>query len=94
LVTKGYIQQKGIDFYETFSPTLRMDLNKNFTALAAQNEFNIHQIDVNAAYFNAHLKEKVFMNPPKGRSDYGKYYWRLNKAIYGLKQMARSGTRN
>jgi len=51
-----------------------------------QNNFDIQQIDINAAYLNAKLKEEVYMEPPKGHPDYRKRYRKLNKAIYGLKQ--------
>jgi len=86
LVAKGFTQQKGIDYHETFSPTLKSDSIRIFTALAVQNKFNIHQIDINAAYLNAPLKEEIYMKPPKGHEDYNKRYWKLKRAIYGLKQ--------
>ena len=74
LVAKGYTQQEGIDFHETFSPTLKLDSIRIFTALAVQNNFQIHQIDINAAYLNAPLKEEIYMKPPKGHEDYNKKY--------------------
>jgi hypothetical protein len=86
LVAKGYTQQFGIDYKETFSPTLKQDSIRIFTSISAQHNFNIEQIDVNAAYLNAGLKEDLYMKPPKGHEDYNKRYWKLNKAIYGLKQ--------
>ena len=86
LVAKGYTQQEGIDFHETFSPTLKSDSIRIFTALAVQNNFQIHHIEINAAYLNAPLKEEIYMKPPKGHEDYNKKYWKLRKAIYGLKQ--------
>jgi hypothetical protein len=58
-------------------------------SIAAQNNFNIEQIDVNAAYLNAKLTEKIFMKPPQGHPDCNKKYWNLNKAIYSLKQSGR-----
>ena len=89
LVAKGYTQQKGIDYNETFSPTLKPDSIRIFTALAVQCRFEIHQLDVKAAYLNAPLKETIYMKPPKGHKDYNKKIWKLKKAIYGLKQSGR-----
>jgi len=60
LVVKGFTQQKGIDYHETFSPTLKSDSIRIFTALAIQNNFDIHQIYINATYFNAYLRLKLF----------------------------------
>jgi len=39
-----------IDFHETFSPTLKHDSIRILTSVAAQNSYNIEQIDINAAY--------------------------------------------
>jgi len=86
LVAKGFTQKLGIDYQETFSPTLKQDSIRIFTAISVQNNFNIEQIDINAAYLNATLDEDLYMMPPKGHEDYGKRYWKLRKAIYGLKQ--------
>jgi len=77
LVARGYTQQEGIDYHETFSPTLKLDSIRIFTALAEQNNFDIQQIDINAAYLNAKLKEEVYMRTPKGHPDYRKRYWKL-----------------
>ena len=66
LVAKGYTQQFGIDYKEIFSPTLKQDSIRIFTSISAQHNFNIEQIDVNAAYLNAGLKEDLYMKPPKG----------------------------
>jgi len=30
------------------------------------------------------------MTPPEGHEDYNSFYWKLNKAIYGLKQSGNS----
>ena len=86
LVAKGFTQQHGIDYKDTFAPTLKLDSIRIFTHIAARNNFQIEQIDVNAAYLNAHLKEEIYMEPPKGHPDHKKYIWKLKKAIYGLKQ--------
>ena len=93
LVAKGYTQQLGIDYKETFAPTLKQDSLRIITALAVQNNFNIEQIDVNSAYLNAPLTEEIYMRAPEGHSSYNKYYWKLNKALYGLKQAGKEWNR-
>ena len=89
LVARGFTQQYGRDFKETFSPTLNHDSLRILTTFAVQNNFNIEQIDINAAYLNANLTEELFMKPPEGHQDYKRYFWKLKKAIYGLKQSGR-----
>jgi len=78
-----------IDFYNTFSPTLKHDSIRILTSISAQKNFNIEQIDINAAYLNEKLNENIYMKPPEGHNDYNKCFWKLNKAIYGLKQSGR-----
>jgi len=86
LVAKGYTQKQGIDYHDTFAPTLKHDSIRILTAIATKNNFNIEQIDINTAYLNARLKEEIYMNPQEGHPDFNKNYLKLNKAIYGLKQ--------
>ena len=86
LVAKGYTQEYGVDYKETFAPTLKQDTIRIITVLAVQNNFNIKQIDINSAYLNAPLKEVIYMKTPEGDPLYGKSFWKLNKALYGLKQ--------
>ena len=47
---------------------LSPDLNQSeqFIALAVQNDFKLHQIDVTTAFLNGDLKEEVYMTPPEG----------------------------
>jgi len=89
LVAKGFTQKYGIDFKDTFSPILKPDSIRILTSIAAQNNFSIQQIDVNAAYLNANLKKDIYMSAPEGHTDYGKYFWKLNEALCGLKQSAK-----
>ena len=47
---------------------LSPDLNQSeqFIALAVQNDFKLHQIDVTTAFLNGDLKDEVYMKPPEG----------------------------
>jgi len=89
LVARGFSQILGIDYIETFSPTLKQDSLRIITALAVHYNFNIYQLDIKAAYLNAELKEELYMEIPEGDENFKKGYWKLNKAIYGLKQAGR-----
>jgi len=86
LVAKGYNQKYGIDYKETFAPTLKQDTLRVFTVIAVINNFKIKQIDVNSAYLNAPIEEDIYMIAPEGHYSHGKYFWKLKKALYGLKQ--------
>lgn len=90
LVARGFTQQVGIDFKETFSPTLKQDSLIIITAISAQLGFRIEQIDINSVYLNADLEEDIYMKISQGHPSYGKAYWKLNKALYGLKQAGKA----
>ncbi|GJT89009.1 retrovirus-related pol polyprotein from transposon TNT 1-94 [Tanacetum coccineum] len=62
LVAKGYGQEEGIDFAESFAPVARLEAIRIFDAYAAHKNFSIYQMDVKTAFRTArpiekHLKE-------------------------------------
>jgi hypothetical protein len=91
LVIKGYEQQYGIDYEETFAPVAKFATVRLLFALAAQYDWEIDQMDVITAFLNPVLQEEVYMELPKGASaSGGKLYCRLKKSLYGLKQAPRA----
>ncbi|GJV99399.1 ribonuclease H-like domain, reverse transcriptase, RNA-dependent DNA polymerase [Tanacetum coccineum] len=92
LVAKGYIQQHGIDFEEVFAPVARMEIIWLLIAIATNNKWEVHHLDVKSAFLHGDLKEEVYVTQPEGfvkRQDNGKVY-RLIKALYGLRQAPRA----
>lgn len=88
IMAKGYTQQKGIDFMDTFSPVTKMSIVRDFLALVASNEWYLHQMDVNNAFLHVYLSEEICMNPSEGyHIPLGKIL-KLTKSLYGLKQMS------
>jgi len=91
LVAQGFSQQPGIDYNETFAPVARIDIVRMVLAIAAQNEWSVHQMDVKSAFLNGYLEEEVYVKQPPGfeiDKQPDKVY-RLKKALYGLKQASR-----
>lgn len=85
-MAKGFQQNKYKEFNDTYSPTVQADSLRITIAIAAINKWNIKQLDIKAAYLNADLDEKVYMNIPQGDVNYNKNkIWLLKKALYGLK---------
>nr|GEW44157.1 ribonuclease H-like domain, reverse transcriptase, RNA-dependent DNA polymerase [Tanacetum cinerariifolium] len=88
LVAKYYIQEHGIDFEEVFAPVARMETIRLLLAIAANNKYEVHHLDVKSAFLHGNLKEEVYVTQPEGfikTQDQGKVY-RLIKALYGLRQ--------
>ena len=92
LVARGFVQQEGIDFDDAFAPVARMESVWVLLALAAQEGWRVHHMDVKSAFLNGDLKEEVYVKQPPGYTvagEEGKVY-RLHKALYGLRQAPRA----
>ncbi|GJS92331.1 retrovirus-related pol polyprotein from transposon TNT 1-94 [Tanacetum coccineum] len=59
LVAKGYGQEEGIDFEESFAPVARLEAVRIFMAYAEHKNFHIYQMDVKTTFLNGPLKEEV-----------------------------------
>ncbi|WVZ87756.1 hypothetical protein U9M48_034345 [Paspalum notatum var. saurae] len=92
LVARGFVQQEGIDFDDAFAPVARMESVRLLLALAAQEGWHVHHMDVKSAFLNGDLKEEVYVHQPPGFEIPGKEgkVLRLRKALYGLRQAPRA----
>ena len=92
LVVKGYSQQEGIDYEETFAPVARLEAVRIFLAYAAHKDFDVYQMDVKCAFLNGELEETVYVEQPPGfiNSEHPDHVYILDKAVYGLKQAPRA----
>jgi hypothetical protein len=66
LVARGFSQIYGINYFETFTPTIRIDTLRVFLVIAAKKNWDLTHIDVKNAFTESHLKEKIYLSPPKG----------------------------
>ncbi|GJX63760.1 integrase, catalytic region, zinc finger, CCHC-type containing protein [Tanacetum coccineum] len=94
LVAKGYKQEEGIDFEESFTPVARLEAIRMFLAYATHKSFTIFQMDVKTTFLNRPLKEEVYFSQPDGfiDPDFPDHVYKLKKFMYGLKQAPRACT--
>ncbi|KAL8108741.1 hypothetical protein AgCh_025001 [Apium graveolens] len=92
LVAKGYSQEEGIDYDETFTPVERLEAIRIFLAFVAHSNFKVYQMDVRSAFLNGELEEEVYVQQPPGFEDpeFPNFVYKLLKALYGLKQAPRA----
>nr|GEW82491.1 retrovirus-related Pol polyprotein from transposon TNT 1-94 [Tanacetum cinerariifolium] len=92
LVMRGYRQEEGTDFKESFAPVARMEAIRIFLAYAAHKGFTVYQMDVKTAFLHGSLKEDVYVCQPEGfiDADYPSHVYKLKKVLYGLKQVPRA----
>ena len=87
LVCKGYAQQEGIDFEETFAPIAKLESIRMFLALSSFQKFKVYQMDVKSTFLNGDLEEEVYIEQPEGfiLGNEAKIVCKLRKSLYGLK---------
>nr|GFA45510.1 copia protein [Tanacetum cinerariifolium] len=92
LVAKGYRQEEGIDFEESFTSGAHFEAIRIFIAYAAHKKITIFQMDVKMDFLNGPLKNEVYVSQPEGFIDpeFPNHVYRLKKALYGLKQAPRA----
>ena len=88
MLSKGYTQKEGEDYFDTYSPVARMTTIRVLLSLAASHGLLVHQMDVKTAFLNGELEEEIYMDQPDGfvvNGQEGKVC-KLLKSLYGLKQ--------
>ncbi|GJW81948.1 retrovirus-related pol polyprotein from transposon TNT 1-94 [Tanacetum coccineum] len=83
LLAKGYRQEEGIDFEESFAPVARLEAIRIFIAYAAHKNMTVYQMDVKTAFLNGILREEVYVSQLDGfvDQDNPNHVYKLKKAL-------------
>lgn len=93
LVCKGFIQQKDINYFETFSPVVSFVTIRTLFALTPLPGFEVHQYDVSVAFMEAVIdptSPPIYCECAEGYEDRRLYVYQLRRYLYGMKDAPRS----
>nr|GFA48329.1 retrovirus-related Pol polyprotein from transposon TNT 1-94 [Tanacetum cinerariifolium] len=62
LMARGYRQEEGIDFEESFAPVTRLEAIRIFLVFAAYKNMIVYQMDVKTSFLNGNLPRGIFIN--------------------------------
>ena len=85
----GGMQEKGINYWETYAPVVQWMSVRIMLTLAAIENLHTKSIDFVLAYPQADLDVDIYMELPQGFNvgpESGRYVLKLQKNLYGLKQ--------
>ncbi|CAI7909889.1 unnamed protein product [Closterium sp. NIES-54] len=88
-VVRGFDQEQGQDFTETFAPVSRHISLRILLAIAAMNRKKLRQIDVANAFLYAPVDAEIFVELPHGSNTNPNQVLQLEKSLYGIKQAPR-----
>ena len=88
LVAKGYTQQYGLDYYDTFSLMTKMASVCLLLSMVAMRSWPLFQLDIKNVFLHGDLAEEVYMEQPPGFVAQGEFSLtcKLRCSLYGLKQ--------
>ncbi|CAC5414014.1 unnamed protein product [Mytilus coruscus] len=88
LVVRGFEEENEV---KSDSPIVHKESLRLFLALASTSEFDIHSIDIKAAFLQGkEIDRVIFVKPPKELSSDKSVAWKLNKCVYGLIDASRN----
>ncbi|CAI7838177.1 unnamed protein product [Closterium sp. NIES-53] len=90
-VARGFNQRQGVDYFQTFSPTLKMTTLRVLMHVAAQRDYELHSPDSSTAFLQGSLHEEIWLRrPPSFTGSFpASTQWSLRWLVYGLCQAPR-----
>ncbi|KAI0999901.1 hypothetical protein K3495_g8297 [Podosphaera aphanis] len=92
VVARGFQQEAGLDYSETFASVVRYNTLRIILGIAAVRDLEIDSVHINTAFLNLPLEQETYMELPPffelldPAATRRTYFLKLNKSLYGLKQ--------
>ncbi|CAI7780855.1 unnamed protein product [Closterium sp. NIES-53] len=82
---------RGVDYFQTFSPTPKMTTLRVLLHVAAQRDYELHSLDFSTAFVQGSLHEEIWLHRPPGftGSFPSSTQWSLRRLVYSLRQVPR-----
>ncbi|KAJ5337477.1 uncharacterized protein N7506_005499 [Penicillium brevicompactum] len=88
-VVRGFTQEEGIDYDETFASVVKPMSYKALFAIGAALDLEIEQMDVKTAFLYGDIDHEIYVEQPHHMTDGTPRVCKLRRALYGLKQAPR-----
>ncbi|CAI7793814.1 unnamed protein product [Closterium sp. NIES-53] len=90
-VARRFSQRQGVDYFQTFFPTLKMTTLRVLLHVAAQRDYKLHSLDFSTAFLQGSLHKEIWLRRPPGFT--GSFragaQWSPRRPVYGLHQAPR-----
>ncbi|CAI7738062.1 unnamed protein product [Closterium sp. NIES-54] len=90
-VARGFSQRQGVDYFQTFSLTLKITTLRVLLHVAAQRDYELHSLDFSTAFLQGSLHEEIWLRRPPGFT--GSFpagtQWSLRRPVCSLRQAPR-----
>ncbi|CAI7849417.1 unnamed protein product, partial [Closterium sp. NIES-53] len=88
---RGLSQRQGVDYFQTFSPTLKMTTLQVLLHVAAQRDYELHSLDFSTSFLQDSLHKEIWLRRPPGFT--GSFpagtQLSLRRPVYGLRKAPR-----
>ena len=70
MVAKGYNQEEGINYDETYNLVARLEATRLLLAFACIMDFRLYQMDVKSFFLNGFIEEEIYVEQPPSFVDF------------------------
>ncbi|CAI7819072.1 unnamed protein product [Closterium sp. NIES-54] len=90
-VARGFSRRKGVNNFQTFSPTPKMTTLRVLLHVAAQRDYELHSLDFSTTFLQGSLHEEIWLRRPPGFTGLfpAGTQWSLWRPVYSLRQAPR-----